>query len=348
MNVKYFFKTGIRTSNNRTSKFCLHKPSISSFIFFFAILSLLWVCDSKSDKRFKAKPKNFVETSGINNIKEVEVDSFKTTSDSTLIKNLSSASNSTTNSISCASWNIENFGVSKSNEVIEFIANVIKSFDVVVIQEVVAGPGGPQAVARLAAALNIKGAKWDYCTSDPTSGDNSYKRERYAYLWKTTKLKKGGDAWLERQYNMEIDREPYFANFNIDGRSFTLVNFHAITKKNHPETEVKYFKFLPNEYPSKNLIFCGDFNLPEKHTVFNPLKSIGYTSALINQKTSLKEECKGEECLASEFDNFFFKRTKVKSIRSGIIPFYKSFSSLKEARLVSDHVPIFFEFSLLN
>lgn len=57
------------------------------------------------------------------------------------------------------SWNLENFGKSKSDAEIDFIANTIKNYDVAAIQEVVAGDGGTQAVARLADALNRKGSK---------------------------------------------------------------------------------------------------------------------------------------------------------------------------------------------
>ena len=48
------------------------------------------------------------------------------------------------------SWNLKDFGNSKSNEEINFIANTIKNYDVIAIVEVVAGNGGAQAVARLA------------------------------------------------------------------------------------------------------------------------------------------------------------------------------------------------------
>ena len=84
------------------------------------------------------------------------------------------------------SWNLENFGKSKSDQEISFIANTIKDYDIITIQEVVAGNGGAQAVVRLADELNRKGSKWDYRISDPTSS-SSYKTERYAFLWKTSK-----------------------------------------------------------------------------------------------------------------------------------------------------------------
>ncbi|MEP7145210.1 MAG: endonuclease/exonuclease/phosphatase family protein [Ferruginibacter sp.] len=248
--------------------------------------------------------------------------------------------------ISICSWNIENFGKSKSDPVIAFIANTVKGFDVICILEVVAGDGGAPAVAKLADELNRKGARWEYTVSGPTVS-SSYKTERYAYIWKTSKLKKKGDAWLEKKYNEQIDREPYLVNFDCkNGATFTLVAFHAITKSKQPETEIKYFKFLPLEYPDKNLIFAGDFNCPESHSVFNPLKAMGYKPVFTRQKTSLKQECINNECLASEFDNIFYNSTKVNFIKSGAIPFFDSFPSLKEARKVSDHVPIYFQFSL--
>jgi deoxyribonuclease-1-like protein len=243
------------------------------------------------------------------------------------------------------SWNLENFGKSKSEETINYIANSLRDYDLIAIQEVVAGYGGAQAVARLADELNRKGAKWDYVISDPTSS-SAYKTERYAFIWKTSKLKKIGRAWLEKKYHLEIDREPYFCTFQYENKQFTVANFHAITKNKQPETEIKYFKFLPAEYPTLNLIFAGDFNCPQSHTVFNPLKKMGYQSTLVNQKTSLKKECKNDKCLASEFDNIYYNDCKINSINSGIISFYKNFNSLQEARTISDHIPIWLEFSL--
>jgi endonuclease/exonuclease/phosphatase family metal-dependent hydrolase len=243
------------------------------------------------------------------------------------------------------SWNLENFGKSKSNTEITFIANTLRDFDIVAIQEVVAGNGGAQTVAKLADELNRKGAKWDYTISDPTSS-SAYKTERYAFIWKTSKVKKMGKAWLEVKYHLEIDREPYFCTFQYENKSFTIATFHAITKSKQPETEIKYFKLLPGEYPSLNLVFVGDFNCPQSHTVFNPLKKMGYKPTLINQKTSLKQSCKNDNCLASEFDNMFYNSSKITTINSGVISFYKNFNTLKEARMISDHIPIWFEFSL--
>lgn len=243
------------------------------------------------------------------------------------------------------SWNVENLGSSKSEEDIAFIVKTIKEYDVVALQEIVAGDGGAQAVAKLADELNRKGSKWDYTISDPTSS-SAYKTERYAFLWKTSKVKKIGDTWLEKKYHLEIDREPYYCTFDYNGKQFTIANFHAITKSKQPETEIKYFKFLPAQYPKLNLMFVGDFNCPQSHTVFNPLKKMGYTCVFTKQKTSLKKECVEDECLASEFDNIWYNTSKISISNSKAIHFYESFETLKEAREISDHIPISTEITI--
>lgn len=237
------------------------------------------------------------------------------------------------------SWNVENLGSSKSDSTLVFITNTIKDYDIVALQEIVAGDGGAEAVAKLVVELNLKGSKWDYVVSDPTSG-SAYKTERYAFLWKTSKVKKVGEAWLEKKYNLEIDREPYYCTFQYNHKQFTVANFHAITKSKQPETEIKYFKFLPIQYSNLNLLFVGDFNCPQSHTVFNPLKKMNYNSVFLNQKTSLKKECQENVCLASEFDNIWYNSTKISVDNSKVIHFYNSFETLKEAREISDHIPI--------
>ncbi len=246
-------------------------------------------------------------------------------------------------SIKICSWNIQNFGKSKSDSTVYFIANTVKNFDVVAIQEVVAGYGGAQAIAKLVDELNRKGFNWDYSISNPTSSNNKYKIERYAFIWKTSRINKVGNAWLEHKYSLEMDREPYLITLKAGNKVFTLATFHAITKAEQPETELKYFKLMPDEYPTLNLIFCGDFNCPQSHSVFNPLKSMGYKPIFMGQKTSLRQKCLHGDCLASEYDNAFYDSSKATLINSGIIPFYLNFDNIKAAKKVSDHVPIFLE-----
>ena len=243
--------------------------------------------------------------------------------------------------VKISSWNLQNLGKSKSEAEIEFMAATLKDFDIVAIQEVVAGNGGSQAVARLAAALNRKGVKWDYSISAATES-TPYATERYAFLWKTAKIKNKGKGFLDPHFVNEIDREPYMADFSYKNQNFTLVSFHAIPKKKQPETEIKYFKYFPEKYDDRNLIFLGDFNVPQTHTVFNPLKKMKYRPILENQKTTMKMKCVGEEYLASEYDNIFYNSEKTEMLNSGVVLIYKSFPDM--VARISDHIPIRAEF----
>lgn len=242
-----------------------------------------------------------------------------------------------------ASWNLQNFGKTKSEQELNFIANTIKDFDVIAIQEVVAGNGGSQAVAKLAQILNRKGFHWNYSISDATKS-SPYSSERYAFLWKTSRVKSLSSGWLDENFQQKIEREPYFMSFVYEKNKITFVNFHAIPKKKQPETEIKYFKFLPDLYRTKNLIFMGDFNIPQSHTVFYPLKKTGYEPVLKNQKTTMKMRCVHGECLASEYDNIFYNASKIDLTTSGIVRFYKAFPDMVTARRISDHIPIWAEF----
>lgn len=240
------------------------------------------------------------------------------------------------------SWNLENFGDKKSDQSIEIMADAIKDLDVIAIQEVLISKGGAAAVVRLADALGRKGHKWSYVISDVTTSNNLQERERYAFLWKTAKVKLIGKPYLATQFEAEMCREPFIATFEEAKKRFTLVNFHALPKKKQPETEIKYLKLFKDSLHLDNMIFLGDFNCPQSHTVFNPLKNNHYKTALAGQKTTLKQECKGEECLASEYDNILYPQTSFRSKRSGVIPFYHQFgSNMAAARKISDHLPIF-------
>lgn len=250
--------------------------------------------------------------------------------------------------IKLSSWNVQHLGNSKSDSTIAYMAQLLRDFDIVAIQEVVAGTGGAQAVARLADELNRTGTKWDYSISDPTQS-SPYSSERYAYLWKTSKLTLIGKPWLDQHYVSEVEREPFFMRIKFKEEIFTLVNFHAVPTQKQPETEIKYFKHFPTHYPDDCLIFMGDFNVPDSHTVFNPLKKQGFETAFTDSKTSLKRKCNTQienDCLSKSYDHILLPSYFVDILDSGIVYFYTDFEDIKSARSVSDHLPIWVEIDL--
>jgi len=243
------------------------------------------------------------------------------------------------------SWNLQNLGNKKSEESLQVMVEVINGFDIVAIQEVLTSESGSQVIAKMVNMLNQKGAKWDYCISEPTTSDNVQERERYSFIWKKHKVKLLKKPFLVQQLETEIVREPFMATFLADAKTFSLVNFHAVPKKKQPEQEIKFLHTLIEMYPETPLIFLGDFNCPQSNTVFNSLKNADFTPAILNQKTTLRQECIQNDCLASEYDNVFYPRKKFKKIAAGVIPFYQYHykSDMIAARKLSDHLPVYLE-----
>ena len=246
------------------------------------------------------------------------------------------------------SWNLYNFGKSKDNEEIEYIAKKLKDFDIVAIQEVSTSLYGIRAVGKLADALNRTGIKWEYKISDPTSGDG---KERYAYFWKTStrnakiSLK---ESWLEESIEAKVDREPFMARFKVTYKSnaasdLLIASFHAVPKNKDPEKEIIFLEEIPNRYRTDNILILGDFNLDGRHEAFDGLRNRSFVAAFKGQKTSLRMKEKDGEALNEEYDNIFVE-TRAFSIEKGeVIHFYKDYNSLKEARYISDHIPLWVE-----
>lgn len=242
------------------------------------------------------------------------------------------------------SWNLQQLGSRKQDSAYGIMADCIRGFDLVALQEVRTGEKGNRAVARLVALLNTRGQQWDYCISQPTSAPQEHagESERYVFLWKKAKVQLVGEAVLAKSFAGAISREPFVGVFRAEGKLLTLVNFHALPKKKQPEREIKYLKYFPDSLRLENVIFLGDFNCPESHTVFNPLKNKGYRPALQGQRTTLKQECRSGNCLASELDNIFYPGAVFRKSRAGIAPFYRRFKGdMRAARRLSDHVPIY-------
>lgn len=243
-------------------------------------------------------------------------------------------------SVRIVSWNLFNFGKSKDEKELDYIAEKLKGYDIAAIQEISTGPAGAQAIARLADALNRKGAQWDYVVSDPTTGAGP---ERYAYLWKPSKARIKGRAWLEPTLAEPIDREPYLARFTVGNQDILLVNFHAIPTSKDPENEIVLLPKIEQSYPKDKIVYMGDFNLSQKHKAWDGLKNRGFQPLVTNQKTSLKMKESDGEWLANEYDNIFYREKQLKVENGGVVEFFRDFPTLAEARDISDHIPVWFE-----
>ncbi|WP_228236848.1 endonuclease/exonuclease/phosphatase family protein [Allomuricauda sp. M10] len=246
--------------------------------------------------------------------------------------------------IKLVSWNIKDFGKTKNSEELNTIAEIVRDADILAIQEVVAGFGGAQAVAKLTDILNRKGAKWDYVISDPTHSPK-YATERYAIVWKTHRIKIKNRGWLISELDSQIDREPFLLHFYIEGKQFTVVDYHSRPYNKDPESEIKALSKYVLDYLKTPVLIAGDFNVDEKMPVFNALKKSGYRTAITNQKTTLKWTCERTDYLNYAIDNIFYSKD-IHKVEGSIIDFVRFCEELENARKLSDHLPVFLRFRL--
>ncbi len=242
------------------------------------------------------------------------------------------------------SWNIRDFGKTKNSDELEKIADIIGDTDILAIQEVVAGFGGAQAVAKLTDILNRKGSKWDYVISNPTNSPK-YLTERYAFIWKTKQIKIKNRGWLLDELDTQIHREPFLIDFYFKKQRFTIVNFHSRAYNQNPEAEIKALSKFAIDSLSSPLIIAGDFNVDEKKSIFDLLRKNNYQATIKNQKTTLKRTCKRGSYLNYPIDNVFYSKD-VKKLDGGVIDFVQFCDRLEQARKLSDHLPVFLKFTL--
>ena len=116
------------------------------------------------------------------------------------------------------------------------------------------------------------------------------------------------------------------------------------TSKNPAQENIQLVR-LHERYPDADLIVAGDFNLPADRSAFDNLRAAGFQAALANQRTTYKMvRTPAGEHLASEYDNVFYEPAELTVTRADVLDFSGRFSTLRDARRVSDHLPVLVEF----
>ncbi len=246
------------------------------------------------------------------------------------------------------SWNLLNFGRSKSDDALTVMASTLKDADIVAIQEVNAGKDfGSQAIAKLVDLLTRTGSSWDYIVSDPTEPHSSGS-ERYAYLVKRHVAFSRDTAKLLTELAPAIDREPYMLTISIrKSDPLQLFTIHAVPTEKNPLREIEALTTSTSVSASPRAIFSGDFNLPARIT--DPIfERMGYQGH-IREKTSLRTKLDAQHgYLRHQYDNIYTRGLTV--CESGTVDFVEQHFSpvtnemLTAARKVSDHLPVFVRF----
>ena len=162
-------------------------------------------------------------------------------------------------------FNIQVFGKSKAAklEVMDVLAKIIRTYDVVAIQEI--RDKDQMALPKLVNFVNANGSQYEYIVG-PRLGRTSSK-EQYAYIYnnQTVKLNGTPETYPEPNGTDPFHREPYIAAFEAVNGSFdvTLIVIHtdpdeATEEINALDVVVNYTQ---NKYPDEqDFIVMGDLN----------------------------------------------------------------------------------------
>ncbi|MEL6670958.1 MAG: endonuclease/exonuclease/phosphatase family protein [Bacteroidota bacterium] len=242
-------------------------------------------------------------------------------------------------------WNIQDLGRSKDEAEIKEMVKIMRQYDLIAIQEVVAkDPAGARKVAELADLLNRSGNRWDYRISNPTQSPSAYISERYAFIWKSSLIQNLGSPYLDQDLARACFREPYIGKFRLKSHPepFYVVNFHARKHDQQPEEEIQFFSQYQRRLGSDYVFIAGDFNLDDEHEVWNALKWMGFRPAISQVPTTLKRKCTRQaEYFNYPIDNIFFDRDVCQRLDAGRVDFVRSCERLELARGISDHLPVF-------
>lgn len=220
-----------------------------------------------------------------------------------------------------ASWNIRSFGnltrkwASEKNDnpkrdlhSIYCIAEIIRRFDVIAIQEVKAN------IRALRDTLKLLGEHWSMILTDVNKGDGG-NGERMAYLFDTRRVNLSGLAgelvvpneWTKNLsddvLNEQFVRTPYAVSFRSNEQTFILVTLHVLYGKKSTD-RIKELKGIAKWLSSwatdinayhQNLIVLGDFNIEERGDLLD--------QTFLSEGLFVPEELQSREATRSIFND---------------------------------------------
>jgi len=250
--------------------------------------------------------------------------------------------------IRIASFNIQVFGTSKLGKphVMEILANVVRRFDVVAIQEVRALD--QTVVPRFVELVNAEGARYD-CVIGPRLGRTSSK-EQYAFLFDTSRIELDhGCIYTTEDRGDLLHREPLAARFRVRGVpperafTFTLVNIHTDPDETDTELDALADVFVAVQHDARgedDVILLGDLNVDEYH--LGRLGQLANVAPAISGTTTNTRRNR-------LYDNIVFQRRMTTEYAGhwGVLDLIDEFQLTEQAALeVSDHFPVWAEFSV--
>ena len=270
------------------------------------------------------------------------------------------------------SWNIRAFGavleswrdrpdrLQRNLRSLVYIAEIIKRFDVIAIQEVKQDTSGIRLLVN-----EFLGPTWGLLVSDVSAGAKG-NFERLAFIYDKRRVTPSGLAGeivlpshADDTPTQQFDRTPYIVGFQAGEERFSLLTAHIRYGKRADDRlgEIQSLsRFIANEIrdratsggEEKNLIVLGDFNIDDRgdNPLFQAFISTGLIvpEQLLNLKTTYSTKPKFYDQIAWFMGNLDL----LSNNRAGVINFagavYREINLRQMSFLISDHFPIWVEF----
>jgi endonuclease/exonuclease/phosphatase family metal-dependent hydrolase len=270
------------------------------------------------------------------------------------------------------SWNIRAFGsvfeswrdrpdnLRRNLRSLVYIAEIIKRFDVIAIQEVKQDTSGIRLLQK-----EFLGPDWGLIVSDVSAGSKG-NYERLAFIYDKRRVSPSGLAGeiilpseTDENPALQFDRTPYIVGFQAGEERFSLLTAHIRYGKQPTDRlrEISSFsKYIAKEIrdrataggEEKNLIVLGDFNIDDRgdNPLFQAFVSSGLMvpEQLLNLKTTYSTKPKFYDQIAWFMGNLDLLTKE----RAGVVNFagavYREISLRQMSYLISDHFPIWAEF----
>jgi len=246
-----------------------------------------------------------------------------------------------------ASFNIQVFGKKKASKpyVMQELARIINQFDLVAIQEI--RTQDEYHIPNFVRLVNQSGRRFDSLVGPRLGITRS--TEQYAFLYDTQKVEVDSQSiYTVSDPDGLLHREPLVATFRTrvdpdQAFTFTLVNMHT-----DPDIALQEMDVMAEVYKvvrragrgEDDIILLGDFNVDDRH-----LGRLGQLPDILPLIAGVWTNTRQNK----QYDNLIIHQpsTTEYSGRSGVYDFMRAGNlSMQQALQVSDHFPVWAEFSI--
>jgi len=251
-------------------------------------------------------------------------------------------------SISIATFNIQVFGQSKLKkpQVMDVLARVVRRFDVIAIQEIRSKEDN--VLSTFIEQINIPGYHYNFVIGERLGRTSS--KEQYAFVYDASRIELvPSSVYTVPDLHDDLHREPLVGSFRTRQSSanaaftFTLASIH--TDPDEVELEVDslddVFIYIRTKHPQEDdVILLGDFNADANH--------LGQLGRLPNIAWAIPSSVSTNTHQTKSYDNIIFDRAATAEYlgKGGVLDLMTEYGlTLEQAVEVSDHLPVWAEFS---